>query len=349
LVAVANGLLHLRTRTLYPPTPRLFNFNALPVAYSPDSPPPAAWLAFLAQVWPNDAESIATLQEVFGYLLTTDTGQQKIFLIVGPKRSGKGTIARVLHALLGAANIAGPTLASLAGRFGLEPLVGKLAAVLSDARMSGRPDQQAVAENLLRISGEDQVEVDRKHRPSLTLRLGVRVVMLSNEVPRIADASGAMASRFIVLKMTESFYGREDPGLTARLLADLSGVFNWAIEGWHRLNARGYFAPPMSSAAAAQDLADLGSPVATFVREVCIVGAGAEVDSDQLFAAWRTWCTQEGIERAGTKSSFGRDLNSAVQGIRVSQPRDEGARLRVYVGIGLRPGTGWHGQLAIAA
>ncbi|MCZ6737546.1 MAG: hypothetical protein O7B77_06175, partial [Actinobacteria bacterium] len=49
----------------------------------------------------------------FGYALTQDTRQQKLFLIVGPKRSGKGTIARVLTAMVGADNVCNPTLASL--------------------------------------------------------------------------------------------------------------------------------------------------------------------------------------------------------------------------------------------
>ena len=33
--------------------------------------------------------------------------------------------------------------------------------------------------------------------------------MLSNEMPRLPDTSGALASRFIVLRLTESFYGKE--------------------------------------------------------------------------------------------------------------------------------------------
>ena len=86
---------------------------------------------------------------MFGYLLTSDTRLQKMFLIVGPKRSGKGTIARVLKALLGVANVAGPTLSGLGTNFGLAPLVGKPLAIISDARLSGRADQQVIAERLL--------------------------------------------------------------------------------------------------------------------------------------------------------------------------------------------------------
>jgi putative DNA primase/helicase len=36
------------------------------------------------------------LGEIFGYMLTADTSQRKIFLLVGPTRGGKGTIGRVL-------------------------------------------------------------------------------------------------------------------------------------------------------------------------------------------------------------------------------------------------------------
>jgi putative DNA primase/helicase len=59
------------------------------------------WLDFLNDLWPDDAESIDTLQEIAGYLLTARTDLQKFFMIIGPPRSGKGTIIRVLTALLG--------------------------------------------------------------------------------------------------------------------------------------------------------------------------------------------------------------------------------------------------------
>ncbi len=101
IIACANGLLHLPTRKLLPHTPAFFNHNALDFDYDPRAQEPRQWLAFLSQLWPEDAESIATLQEIFGYLLTADTSQQKAFMLIGPKRSGKGTIGRVLHRLIG--------------------------------------------------------------------------------------------------------------------------------------------------------------------------------------------------------------------------------------------------------
>src|SRR5690606_33425381 len=100
---------------------------------------------------PDDPEAIQTLQEWFGYVLTPWTALQKMLLLVGPKRSGKGTIGRILSAMLGAHNVAGPTLSSIGMNFGLSPLLGKLLAIISDARMSGRVDQAIVTERLLSI------------------------------------------------------------------------------------------------------------------------------------------------------------------------------------------------------
>lgn len=325
------------TLALLSHTPMFFTPNALNYRYDPAASSPAAWLAFLAQLWPNDDESIETLQEIFGYALTADTSQQKAFLLVGPKRSGKGTIARVLRALVGAENAVAPTLAGIGTNFGLQPLIGKRVAVISDARLSGRTDQAVIAERILSITGEDAITIDRKYREAWTGRLGVRFLVLTNELPRLADASGALASRFIVLVLTQSFFGREDPGLTDKLLPELPGILNWAIEGWRRLRDRGHFVQPAAAAEAVEELEELGSPISAFVREYCEIGAGRSVAVDTLFVSWQDWCVQQGRAYAGDKQRFGRDLRAAVPALKVSKPRDDnGRRVRVYEGLGFK-------------
>ena len=82
---------------------------------------PKLWMPFLRQLWPNDEDDRQarfTLQEMFGLLLTSDTVFQKIFMIVGPGRSGKGTLGRILTALLGRDNVVNPTMAGMAGDSG---------------------------------------------------------------------------------------------------------------------------------------------------------------------------------------------------------------------------------------
>jgi putative DNA primase/helicase len=338
IVPVRNGILIFSTRKLYAHTPTLFEQHVLPFDYEPDAAAPARWLTFLDELWGDDEESQKALAEWFGYVLSSDTSQQKMYLLVGPKRSGKGTIARVLTGLLGPHNTAAPTLAALTQNFGLQPLIGKPLAVVSDARLGSRANNEIAVERLLSISGEDTLTIDRKYRDPWTGRLPTRFMILTNEVPRFTDASGALASRFIVLVMTKSFFGEEDPGLTDALLAEAPGIFNWCLDGLDRLNARGYFEMPELSNAALQRLQDLASPVGAFVRDRCQVGPAYEVDKDDLFAAWKDWCVGEGKERAGTKAVFYRDLNAAYPGLTESKLRADGSRQRIYRGIGLRSG-----------
>ena len=333
-----NGLLHLPTETLLPASPHFFGLNALPFNYDPDADRPERWLHFLHEdLWPGDPESVATLQEIFGLMLVPNTEQQKIFLLVGPKRAGKGTVARVLTALLGRENVAGPTLASLGQNFGLSPLIGKQAAIISDARLGSRADQAVITERLLSISGEDTLTVDRKYREPWTGQFSARFLVMTNELPRLSDSSGALASRFVILVLGNSFYGREDPGLSQKLMSELSGILNWSIEGWKRLQERGYFVQPKSSQDAIDELEELGSPVGAFVRDRCEVGPGHDVLVDALFLHWQNWCLDQGRTHSGTKATFGRDLRSAVPGLRKERPLIEGGRAQLYQGIGLRP------------
>lgn len=328
IVACANGLLDVGTRALHPLTPRYFNRVAVPFDFDPDVGRPELWLAFLRQLWPDDADAIAAIQEYFGYVLSGRTDLQKILLLIGPTRSGKGTIARILAALVGKGNSAGPTLASLGTNFGLAPLLGKPLAIVSDARLGGANVHQVV-ERLLSISGEDMLTVDRKFREPWTGKLPSRFIVLSNELPRFGDASGAIANRFIVLSMNNSFLGRENTRLTADLLAELPAILGWALDGLDRLATANTFTTPSSSGDAVSALQDLVSPVAAFVRDACTVKAGAEVVVSDLFSTWKAWCEDNG-HRPGSLQTFGRDLRAVVPALRVTRPHGD---VRRYVGL----------------
>jgi P4 family phage/plasmid primase-like protien len=340
-----SGLLHLPTGELLPAMPELFTRNALDFSHEPGAPEPRRWITFLREVWPgeDEADCITALQEFMGYLLTPDTSLQKALLIPGPKRSGKGTIGRVMGKLVGEANTVAPSLNSF-GRsdFGLEPLLAKQLAIVSDMRLSGRTDEAAVAENLLRITGEDRVSVNRKHRSALEVTLRARFVVMTNEVPRFADRSGALVSRFIVLPMRQSFFGREDTGLTAALMAELPGILNWAVEGWRRVRATGRITQPQAGADVSLQMGDLSSPIPAFVRECCEAGTNHWVAKDRLFAAFREWHrVHMGQDYLFSANIFARDLYSAMdQQVRDSKGRVGERRVPGHRGIALLPGFG---------
>jgi len=333
LVITANGILHVPDRRLLPHDACLFVGHSVPFDYHPDAPEPTRWLAFLDDLWDDDPDSKALLGEMFGYALSGDTSLQKIMLLVGPPRAGKGVIARVLTHLLGRHNVGAPTLAGLTTNFGLQDLIGKTLAIVSDARLGPRANVQALAERLLSISGEDSITVDRKYKDPWTGPLGVRFLLLTNELPRFTDASGVLAKRFVVLTLSKTFYGREDPGLAGRLLPELPGILNWALDGLDRLRTRGRFIEPASAREAIRELEDLSSPMSAFVRDRCVLGRDLRVSVDDLWATWKRWTEDQSLYH-GTKQTFGRDLRAAVPGLHVSRPR-EGQHRRAYIGVGL--------------
>lgn len=320
-----------------PSSPAFFTTTMLDYNFNPQAPEPTEWLRFLEQVFDGDKDSIDLLQEWFGYCLLPDNSQHKILMLVGPKRSGKGTIAKVLSALVGKENVTSPSLSGLGGPFGLWPLVGKSVAIISDARLSGRSDIAQVVENLLRVSGDDEVDVHRKCLPRITVNIKARFLIMTNELPRLLDASGAMASRFLLLRMRNSYYGKEDIELASRLLGELSGILLWAIKGWDRLQMRGRFIEPADSEEMAEELEDLSSPIKAFVKDECVVKPHATVTVSELFRVWQVWCNQTGREHPSDIQRFSANLRAAFPQLnKPRQIRQCGARIRVFDGIRLK-------------
>ena len=337
LVVARNGILHVTARTLIDHDPNLFNTVRVPFDYDPDTPEPTRWLTFLNQLWPDDPESIAALQEWIGYVLSGRTDLHKILLLVGPTRAGKGVLGRVLGALVGRGNVAGPTLASLGTNFGLQPLIGKPLAIISDARLGNAHGVNQIVERLLSISGEDWLTIDRKYKEPWSGKLNARFLIISNELPRFGDASGAIANRFVLLTLRRSWLGEENTSLTDELLTELPGILVWALDGLDHLNRKGSFTEPAASKEAILALQDLISPVSAFVRDWCVVGPQHEITTDALFAAWKDWCEQNGRSRPGSKAVFGRDLLAAYPTIRKTRPHEDDRRVYVYQGIALTP------------
>lgn len=157
-------------------------------------------------------------------------------------------------------------------------------------------------------------------------------MFLTNELPRLKDASNALTGRFLVLRLHHSFYGQEDPALTDALLGELPGILKWSLDGWKRLRERGRFVQPESSADAIQELEDLASPVSAFVRDRCVVGSGQRVTVESLYNAFVGWCEAEGYHVVPHRNTFGKDLAAAIPGV----TRKRGTTMvPFYEGIGL--------------
>jgi putative DNA primase/helicase len=337
IVATNNGLLDIASRQLHPHTPLYFGQLSVPFPYDPDAPEPKRWHAFLDELWPDEPDAIDLLGEWFGYVISGRLDLHKILVMVGPTRGGKGVIARILTALIGKRNVCGPTLSSLGGEFGLAPLLGKSLAIISDARFGGGKNAGVVVERLLSISGEDTLTVNRKYREQRSGKLPVRFHVISNELPRLGDASSAIIGRVVLLLTTRSWLGRENHELEAELRAELPGILNFALEGLQRLTLTNE--NRFTSFAGAEDaivtMQDLASPVGAFVRELCTVKSTLEVEVEKLYAAYKDWCEASEYPKS-SKHVFGRDLRAACPSIKKVRPEKDGKKLpAIYKGIGL--------------
>jgi hypothetical protein len=104
-----------------------------------------------------------------------------------------------------------------------------------------------------------------------------------------------------------------------------------AIEGYCRLRERGYFIQPKNALDLIEQLEALGSPIRAFVRARCEVGPGFEISHDDLFDRYKEWCQDENRRDAGSKNWFGRNLHSAIPGLRTIQRGEQ--KERFYVGV----------------
>jgi putative DNA primase/helicase len=168
--------------------------------------------------------------------------------------------------------------------------------------------------------------------------------VVSNELPRLGDASSAIVGRLVLLLTTRSWLGQEDYELETKLRTELPSILNWSLKGLRRLafDNENRFTRFAAADEAIRTMQDLASPVGAFVRERCVLDAKAEIDVDVLYGAYRTWCEQS-EQRKFDKAHFGRDLRAAYPSIRKQRPRDRSTgkdgrdkRDPVYVGIRLR-------------
>jgi putative DNA primase/helicase len=333
VIATRNGVLDIATRTLQPHTPDRFNLFSLPFDYDAGAQCPG-WAAFLESVLPSDEQAQDFLAEWFGYVLSGRTDQQKMAALIGKRRSGKGTVARVLGAMLGQENIAGLDLNLLPGNFGTENLIGKALAICGDVRWHSRNIGDAVP-ILLQVIGEDTITVHRKNRSSWNGRLGARFMMMSNDTPTFSDRSGALGGRMIYVKFDQSFYGREDVSLTDKLLAELPGILNWALAGLQRLDGRGRFTEPDSGQAEAEAVRRLSDPIGAFIEDWCELGPDRNITLDTLFTRYKNWCESEGRTKdSTTKEIFSRDLRSKLDSLVVKRQRMNGKQTQILYGIG---------------
>jgi putative DNA primase/helicase len=352
IIPFANGLLDLAGGEIGTHTPDLFSVYCLPYPYEPEARC-ERWLRFLGEVFEGDAERTRLLQQWFGYCLSADVSQQKFMLFLGLPRSGKGTTAQVLQALVGKENALGFDLGRLIDRFSTASLVNKTLAVVGEVELS-KHDKPRILEKLKAATGNDALPVERKGKDIQgSAVLPTRWLLSANSMPQLHDASGALAQRMLLLNFNRTFAGREDTGLLDKLLADLPGIAAWAVAGLRDLRQHGWAAPAVSQAARNEFRRASSSPLA-FLQDCCQVrrdwlhpllegvegcdDQGCEVQKDWLALGHSHWQAEETGE-VDTRA-FGwlmRDIKALLPHLSDKQRRTAQGVKRFVQGVRLKP------------
>lgn len=340
VVIFQNGVLNLTTMALAPHNRDLFTTNIMPYDWAPGGACPD-WLTFLDDAFSGDPERVALLQEWFGYMLTRGYSWQKILVLLGGPRSGKGTIGRVLSALTGKQNFSGGHLSAFASDSFLAGLRTKTVLFIGDAAKRVPPNKiNEVVERLKSISGNDEINFDRKFMSALSEALPTRITIAANSVPQLFDDSGALASRMLLLTFDKSHLGSEDLTLGDRLHAEIQGIAAWAVEGLHRLRSVGRFTAPKACEEEIKDIADSYSPLMCFLEEGCTPDPEGVITSVDLYEAYRVWAVSQHEDLVKPKT-FTRSIKDSLRGRGVTYgPHRVGDEIvRGFKGLSLHGGA----------
>lgn len=348
-----NGLLDVRRYMdgrpeLISHSPHWFSTAVLPYDFDLDARC-ERWIAFLREVYEDDEDRIALLQEFMGYTLVANTSHQKLLILHGVAGSGKSTILHAWQHLLGEANTTGYHLERFASAFGLADLIGKQVAFVGEVNLTQNPKKYFIMATLNRIVGEDPLTVEEKFRASVSLRLPTRFVIACNELPEWYDDSGALQRRLLILNHQQSFVGREDHELKVKLLADLPGILVWALDGLARLRKYGSFTLPALTRKSLAKSAREASPTLAFIQDCCrvnqlyvsgnftgveITEASCQVAKAVLYNHFCSWAQDHG--ESATQGWFFKNLYKVLPKLDEQRLRDGDRRVYTTIGLALK-------------
>ena len=339
-IVFRNGIIDLERyfkgeECLLKPDPRYFCLNAIPYDFDPLLTANDI-IQYFNIIFNGQKDCIDLLQEWFGYHLILDMSFEKMMILRGPPRSGKGTILGILMAMLGDDQVVSTELSALATDFGYAPLVGKAAAFLPDAKVGWRSNISQATEKLLQVIGGDPVGVNAKWKDVRgAVRLTCKFTMAVNIMPEIPDGARALESRLNILSFPNSYVGKEDWGLKRRLAKSAYKLVPWALEGLKRLREQGEFTLPDSSQDEFETFRITANAMSQFASECCVISGADddEVGVQGLYELWDNWCKACGRDRT-SRPHFGQLLHIAAPGVGRARKRlESGERIYVYTGL----------------
>lgn len=321
-----NGIVDLNSQELMimQHTPEFFSLNELDHDFDPVAKCPQ-FLLFLQSIWDDDQKIKMQLQEFFGYCLTHDVSLQRFALFMGKSRAGKGVLTDILSAMVGAKNTASPILGNLATNSALHEMATKSLTLIPDAHNVNTSTRDTVLSNFKAIIGGDPVSYHEIYKGARSVRFKTKIVLSTNNVPDFNDPSGALVNRMLVFPFYKSFVGVEDTNLRTKLLKEIAGITQWAIDGLRRLrNNNGKFTESKNGLVEKEELRKDMFPLAQFVEASCVLQEGQFTLLDDLYNAYRLWAATQGMKNPMMKTMFDKSLRNCALNITHSVGANKG-------------------------
>lgn len=283
--------------------------------YDPDATCPT-WMDALG-TWLPDPAMRLFVQRAAGYSLTPDIGEKCLFVVWGPRDSGKSVFIETLLHLTGQYGhvVKDDTLILARNKGGntddLADLKGIRFASLSETAEGARLDTALVK----KITGGSPLTVSRKYERPFTYQPTAHYWVDTNYKPKINPDDDAIWSRLRMIPFTHSLpRSEQNQRLRSMLLAELPGILVWALDGLRGWREHGLIAPDASEQAVAQYRAD-EDPLTLFLSECYEPVTSGKVRRSALYAAYVDWTgdrvttPQQLIRRLENRGLTGRTIH----------------------------------------
>jgi putative DNA primase/helicase len=252
----------------------------------------AQWGNFLKTIFCCDSELIKFVQKAVGYSFVGIQSEEIMFFCHGKGKNGKSVFFNMMESLFGDYFQKGPTdLILQKNNDGVPNDIARLAG--SRFVLCGEiPENRKLHEQKIKdLTGGDRLvgrflfkEFD-EFSPTHSLWI------FGNHKPRIVGTDEGIWRRiclipFLVQIPEEKRIPR--PELLAKLRQELSGIFNWAVQGWIMYISDGMKLPEAVINANSEYRLD-SDVVKNFIDECCDLGVGDGTLANDLFKEFQTW------------------------------------------------------------
>ncbi|MCX0379267.1 phage/plasmid primase, P4 family [Clostridium perfringens] len=327
LVNVRNGLLDIRDMSFKEHTPSYLSTVQLNVEYNPHAHCPQ-FEKFLNEVL--DCRLIPLVQEILGYLLTTNTSAQKSFVLLGPARTGKSTLLWVVeYLLLGKKNVSNIPWQEIGDKFKTAELLGKLANVFSDL-----PSKSIDDTGIFKVvTGEDYLMAEKKNKNPFKFRPFARLVFSCNELPKnYVDRTEGFYRRLIIVPFNRQIEKNKiDKALKYKFQREKEGILNWALEGLRRLYENNFeFSENELTDEVKKEYKRENNNVISFVEECCEIDSLFSCSRIEIYESYKEFCGESGL-KALSQIKFNKELEGNF-----NVTRARSGKLRLWNGIRIK-------------